>query len=437
MVRLKGGDPYVFGRGFEEVLACAEAGVPVTVVPGVTSAFAVPALADVPVTHRGVAHEVVVVSGHVEPGRRAQPGRLAGARPAARHARAADGGGADRRVRRRVLVEHGRPADTPVVVVQDGTLRIQRTLRSTLAEVAGAIAAHGDQPAGGDRDRPGRGAGRASGREIRQTGLYHQPTTREEGQVSELRSLRVDELVDAVAAETPAPGGGAVAAIVTRFAAALTAMAGRYGVAKAEQRDDMLALVARTDELQRSAAPLADLDGELYRALLTALRMPREPNSAARAQAVAVASSKAADVPMRVVQLAAEVAELAAGLAASGNRNLRGDAAAAALLASAAADSAAFLVAENLARMPDDPRLDTAATLAAGPARPRPGPVPCSRSSTPIRPSTRGAIRDPATPSRWNLSPPTSRTVASVRSRRRTRCSSSRRRPASKAGSGT
>ncbi|MCC5698876.1 hypothetical protein LH612_37645, partial [Klebsiella pneumoniae] len=65
VVRLKGGDPYLFGRGFEELLACAEEGVPVTVVPGITSAFAAPALAEVPVTHRGVAHEVVVVSGHV------------------------------------------------------------------------------------------------------------------------------------------------------------------------------------------------------------------------------------------------------------------------------------------------------------------------------------------------------------------------------------
>ena len=67
VVRLKGGDPFVFARGYEEVLACAEAGVPVTVVPGVTSAIAVPALAGVPVTHRGVTHEFVVVSGHVAP----------------------------------------------------------------------------------------------------------------------------------------------------------------------------------------------------------------------------------------------------------------------------------------------------------------------------------------------------------------------------------
>ena len=67
VVRLKGGDPFVFARGYEEVLACAEAGIPVTVVPGVTSAIAVPALAGVPVTHRAVTHEFVVVSGHLAP----------------------------------------------------------------------------------------------------------------------------------------------------------------------------------------------------------------------------------------------------------------------------------------------------------------------------------------------------------------------------------
>ena len=67
VVRLKGGDPYVFGRGGEELLACAAAGVPVSVVPGVTSAVSVPAAAGVPVTHRGVAHEFTVVSGHLPP----------------------------------------------------------------------------------------------------------------------------------------------------------------------------------------------------------------------------------------------------------------------------------------------------------------------------------------------------------------------------------
>jgi uroporphyrin-III C-methyltransferase/precorrin-2 dehydrogenase/sirohydrochlorin ferrochelatase len=139
VVRLKGGDPFVFGRGFEEVIACAEAGVPVTVVPGVTSAFAAPAVADVPVSHRGVAHEIVVVSGHVAPD---DPASLVDW-PALARLRGTlvvmmgvqkIGAFAE------VLIEHGRPADTPVAVIQDGTLRSQRTVRATLAKVADAIA---------------------------------------------------------------------------------------------------------------------------------------------------------------------------------------------------------------------------------------------------------------------------------------------------------
>ncbi len=141
VVRLKGGDPYVFGRGFEEVLACAEAGVPVTVVPGVTSAFAVPAAADVPVTHRGVAHEIVVVSGHVAPD---HPASLVDWPALARlrgtlvlmMAVERIGAFAD------VLIAGGRPADTPVAVVQDGTTRIQKTLRTTLAAVAADVRGH-------------------------------------------------------------------------------------------------------------------------------------------------------------------------------------------------------------------------------------------------------------------------------------------------------
>ena len=68
VVRLKGGDPFVFGRGMEEVLACLAAGLAVEVVPGVTSAVALPALAGIPVTHRGVVQAFTVVSGHVPPG---------------------------------------------------------------------------------------------------------------------------------------------------------------------------------------------------------------------------------------------------------------------------------------------------------------------------------------------------------------------------------
>ena len=68
VVRFKGGDSFVFGRGFEEIEACRDAGVAVQVIPGLSSALAVPAVAGIPVTHRQVAHDFTVVSGHVPPG---------------------------------------------------------------------------------------------------------------------------------------------------------------------------------------------------------------------------------------------------------------------------------------------------------------------------------------------------------------------------------
>jgi uroporphyrin-III C-methyltransferase / precorrin-2 dehydrogenase / sirohydrochlorin ferrochelatase len=145
VVRLKGGDPYVFGRGFEEVLACAEAGVPVTVVPGVTSAFAVPAVADVPVTHRGVAHEVVVVSGHVPPGHPTSlvdwdaVGRLRGTVVLMM--------GVERLDRfAEALLSAGRRPDTPVAIIEDGTMPTQRITRSTLDSVAADARAAGVRP---------------------------------------------------------------------------------------------------------------------------------------------------------------------------------------------------------------------------------------------------------------------------------------------------
>ena len=145
VVRLKGGDPFVFARGYEEVLACTEAGVPVTVVPGVTSAIGVPALAGVPVTHRHVTHEFVVVSGHVAPD---HPESLVNW-----NALAALSGTivllmAVERIElfARVLLEGGRPAETPVLVVQHGTTSAQRTLRTTLADAAEQIRAEGIRP---------------------------------------------------------------------------------------------------------------------------------------------------------------------------------------------------------------------------------------------------------------------------------------------------
>jgi len=145
VVRLKGGDPFVFARGYEEVLACTEAGISVTVVPGVTSAIGVPALAGVPVTHRHVTHEFVVVSGHVAPD---DPESLVNW-----NALAALSGTivllmAVERIElfARVLLEGGRPAETPVLVVQHGTTSAQRTLRTTLADAPERIRAEGIRP---------------------------------------------------------------------------------------------------------------------------------------------------------------------------------------------------------------------------------------------------------------------------------------------------
>jgi len=140
VVRLKGGDPFVFGRGAEEVLACLRAGVPVTVVPGVTSAIAVPASAFVPVTHRGLAQQFHVVSAHVAPGdERSTIDWAALARSSGtivllmaveRLEAIAD-----------ALIRHGRVSTTPVTVIQDGTLPTQQALTATLGTVADQAAA--------------------------------------------------------------------------------------------------------------------------------------------------------------------------------------------------------------------------------------------------------------------------------------------------------
>lgn len=145
VVRLKGGDPFVFGRGGEEMIACAEAGVPVTVVPGITSAVAVPAAAGVPVTHRGVSQDFHVVSVHVAPGHPASTvdwkllarseGTLILLMAVERIAEIAD-----------ALLREGRSPETPVMVVQDGTLPTQRAVRATLHDVAERVTSAGVRP---------------------------------------------------------------------------------------------------------------------------------------------------------------------------------------------------------------------------------------------------------------------------------------------------
>jgi uroporphyrin-III C-methyltransferase/precorrin-2 dehydrogenase/sirohydrochlorin ferrochelatase len=151
VVRLKGGDPFVFGRGGEEWLACVAAGVPVSVVPGITSALAGPALAGIPVTHRGVAADFTVVSGHLDPGRPADEvidwERFAAARSADGESSALSTGtlvilmGMDRLAAIAAeLIKHGRPAETPTAVVHQASLAGQRVVRARLDEIAEAVA---------------------------------------------------------------------------------------------------------------------------------------------------------------------------------------------------------------------------------------------------------------------------------------------------------
>jgi uroporphyrin-III C-methyltransferase len=136
-VRLKGGDPFVFGRGGEEAEVLAAAGIPFEVVPGVSASIAVPAWAGIPLTHRGLSSSFAVVTGHECAKERASVdwSRLAtavdtlvilmAARTLPEIAEA--------------LVAHGRPSDTPVALIRWGTTSAQTTITTTLGRIATGI----------------------------------------------------------------------------------------------------------------------------------------------------------------------------------------------------------------------------------------------------------------------------------------------------------
>lgn len=145
VARFKGGDNFVFGRGFEEVLACRAAGVPVTVIPGISSPLAVPAVAGIPVTHRGVTHDLTIVSGHLPPGHPeslVQWAALGSLRGTIVLMMAVE----NTPLIAEVLLRGGRGADTPVGIVCDGTMPTERTVLTTLGELAGTIEEQHVQP---------------------------------------------------------------------------------------------------------------------------------------------------------------------------------------------------------------------------------------------------------------------------------------------------
>jgi uroporphyrin-III C-methyltransferase len=145
VVRLKGGDPFVFGRGGEEALACREAGIPFEVVPGISSAIAVPAYAGIPVTQRNVSAAFTVITGHEDP---SKDGGLINYEAAARL-----GGtlvvlmGAEKlRGLLARLVAAGLDADTPAACIEWGTTENQRVIVGTVSTLPDLVAAAGVQP---------------------------------------------------------------------------------------------------------------------------------------------------------------------------------------------------------------------------------------------------------------------------------------------------
>jgi len=134
VVRLKGGDPFVFGRGGEEAEALAAAGIPFEVVPGITSAVAAPAYAGIPVTHRGLSTHFTVVTGHEDPAKGRSDTDWKSLARAGGTLVILMGAGHAAEIGKR-LVRGGRAPDTPVAAVRWGTRPEQRTVRGTLATI--------------------------------------------------------------------------------------------------------------------------------------------------------------------------------------------------------------------------------------------------------------------------------------------------------------
>lgn len=145
VVRLKGGDPFVFGRGGEEALACVAAGVPFEVIPGVTSAISVPGLAGIPVTHRGITQDFSVISAHLDPAASGSTvdwsslaktqGTLVMLMAVERLAAITD-----------ALIAGGRSGETPTAVISNGSTPDERVEIGTLAGIAAQCLAAGIAP---------------------------------------------------------------------------------------------------------------------------------------------------------------------------------------------------------------------------------------------------------------------------------------------------
>ena len=178
--------------------------------------------------------------------------------------------------------------------------------------------------------------------------------------------LRLREFLDEIASEGRTPGGGSVAALVSAAAAGLLAKIAR---ASKDGWAEAPGIAAQAESLRDRAAPLVQADAEEYEAALTAHADSGEESTERRDFAVGRAYARAAEPPLRIVEAAADVAQLSVIVVRNGDPSLRADAAAAGALAAAAARAAAELVAVNLTASPDDQRELRARALAGDAAR--------------------------------------------------------------------
>jgi formiminotetrahydrofolate cyclodeaminase len=180
---------------------------------------------------------------------------------------------------------------------------------------------------------------------------------------SDYLGLPLGGFLDLVASREPAPGGGASAAVAVALAAALTAMAARFST---EHLADADGLAGRAEGLRGEVVLLARADAVAYGRVLDANRAPRDVGEEERRQRIREALTEAADVPLSIAGIGAEVVGISARLAEEGNPNLRGDAVTAAVLAGAGVRAAATLVEINVsAGGADDERLSRVAELRA------------------------------------------------------------------------
>jgi len=175
--------------------------------------------------------------------------------------------------------------------------------------------------------------------------------------VPDYLSLPLGRFLELVASREPAPGGGASAAVVVALAAALSTMAARFSV---EHLAEAETLADKAEKLRGRVVPLARADARAYGRVLDAYRTPRDDEEGRRRR-IREALSEAADVPLSIAEIGAEVAVISARLAEEGNPNLRGDAVTAAALAEAGVRAAVALVEINVsAGGADDDRLSRA-----------------------------------------------------------------------------